>query len=300
MTAARASPPGAGLERPDDPDADALHRPAILRPRHGDHGGGGDAAPGRCRPVTGHDPSAARLRLGRRWNREPGTPRRRLTLRELPQGERALNPLLVMLLLLVLVAKPLVELGLLPRQTVGGMVLLTILAGLVGLAPAERRFRSLLMAGCIGAMGLLILAIGSADPRAQLPGILGAMLALSLLASAVLRQSLASGRITLRRIQGAIAAYLLIGLVFACAYDLVATFVPGAFAQNGQPLAARVLSGDFVFFSFVTLTSTGYGDMVPVHPVARTLAMLELLTGQLYLAVVIARLVSLEIADRGR
>ena len=115
----------------------------------------------------------------------------------------------------------------------------------------------------------------------------------------MLRQTLAPGRVTLRRIEGAIAAYLLIGLIFAGAYELVGALAPGAFLRNGAPMAAHALGGDFVFFSFVTLTTTGYGDMVPVHPVARSLALLEAITGQLFLAVVLARLVSLEIADRG-
>ena len=125
------------------------------------------------------------------------------------------------------------------------------------------------------------------------------MLSFGLLATAVLRHTLAPGRVTWLRIEGAIAAYLLTGLIFAGAYDLVAAVTPpGAFLQNGTPVSAAALSGDFVFFSFVTLTTTGYGDLVPAHPVARWLAILEAMTGQLYLAVVLARLVSLEISDR--
>ena len=52
---------------------------------------------------------------------------------------------------------------------------------------------------------------------------------------------------------------------------------------------------DWVYFSFVTLSTVGYGDITPVHPIARTLAMAEALAGQLYLAVLIARLVAMEV-----
>jgi hypothetical protein len=216
----------------------------------------------------------------------------------LPRGEHALHPLLVALLALVLVAKPMVDLGLLPHGAMAVAMLLTILAGLLGLAPQERPFRSLLVATGLAAMGLQGLALGVAGEETDLGATAGAMVNFTLLALAVLRQSLAPGRVTLRRIEGAVAAYLLIGLIFAGAFDLVAALAPGAFLANGQPMAARALGGDFTFFSFVTLTSTGYGDLVPAHRVARSLAILEAITGQLYLAIVLARLVSLEISDR--
>jgi hypothetical protein len=216
----------------------------------------------------------------------------------LPRGEHALHPLLLALLVLVLAAKPMVDLGLLPRGAMAVAMLLTIMAGLVGLAPQAQRLRSLLVVTGVAAMGLQGLALGVAGEETDLGATAGAMLNFALLAFAVLRQSLAPGRVTLRRIEGAIAAYLLIGLIFAGAYDLAAALAPGAFLQNGQPMAAQALGGDFTFFSFVTLTSTGYGDLVPIHPVARSLAILEAITGQLYLVIVLARLVSLEIADR--
>jgi hypothetical protein len=60
------------------------------------------------------------------------------------------------------------------------------------------------------------------------------------------------------------------------------------------------VASNFGYFSFVTLTSVGYGDIVPVHPYARSLANVETIIGQLYPATLLARLVTLEIADRGR
>jgi hypothetical protein len=60
------------------------------------------------------------------------------------------------------------------------------------------------------------------------------------------------------------------------------------------------VASNFGYFSFVTLTSVGYGDIVPVHPYARSLANVEAIVGQLYPATLLARLVTLEIADRRR
>jgi voltage-gated potassium channel Kch len=91
---------------------------------------------------------------------------------------------------------------------------------------------------------------------------------------------------------GAILLYLTIGLVFVALYTLVGAASPNAF--NGLTVTARVsLPSDLVYFSFTTLTTVGYGDIVPVHPVARSLSNLEAIVGQLYPATLLARLVSL-------
>ena len=106
------------------------------------------------------------------------------------------------------------------------------------------------------------------------------------------------GRINVHRILGACGTFLLMGLVFAQAYKLIALYVPHAFAIGGTPVDAAAMAYKFVYYSFITLTSTGYGDITPVHPYARSLATFEALSGQLYLAVLIARLVGLEMAWR--
>jgi len=96
--------------------------------------------------------------------------------------------------------------------------------------------------------------------------------------------------VTAQRVQGAVAAYLLLGLAWAAAYAFVAALAPGAFA-TARPESTH--SRSYLYFSFVTLTTLGYGDITPVHHAARSLAMLEALTGQLYPAILIARLVTL-------
>jgi hypothetical protein len=109
----------------------------------------------------------------------------------------------------------------------------------------------------------------------------------------VLVQAFRAGPINVHRIQGAVAAYLLLGLAWALAYETVALVATGAFSFAGPAEGER---GRFIYFSFVTLSTLGYGDVTPVHPVARSLAVAEALTGQLYPAILLGRLVSLATA----
>jgi Ion channel len=108
----------------------------------------------------------------------------------------------------------------------------------------------------------------------------------------LLAQVFRAGPVTRHRLEGAIAVYLLFGVGWAHAYHLTGLLHPGSF-NTPQGEIPSVL--DWVYFSFITLTTVGYGDIVPVRPIARTLAMGEALTGQLYLAVLVARLVAMEV-----
>ena len=108
----------------------------------------------------------------------------------------------------------------------------------------------------------------------------------------VARAVFGPGRITYHRIVGAILLYLTIGLVFVALYTMVGAHSPNAF--SGTTITARVsLPSDLVYFSFTTLTTLGYGDIMPVHPIARSLSNVEAIIGQVYPATLLARLVSL-------
>jgi len=106
-----------------------------------------------------------------------------------------------------------------------------------------------------------------------------------------LRFILHSPRVNSEVLCAAVATYLLLGLVWASAFALVARLDPGAF--SGVTETSRPLHGfSVIYFSLITLTTTGYGDIAPVSPPARLLAMLEAVTGTMYMAVLVARLVS--------
>jgi hypothetical protein len=117
----------------------------------------------------------------------------------------------------------------------------------------------------------------------------------------VLRYVLAVGEVTTDKIHGAIAAYILIGLLWASIYVFLDTVHPGSFAF-GAPGATikRLGPEDLLYFSFVTLTTTGYGDIAPVTAHARSLAILEQLAGTFYIAILIARLTGLYQGRRTR
>jgi hypothetical protein len=107
------------------------------------------------------------------------------------------------------------------------------------------------------------------------------------------------GRVTFHRVVGAVLLYLLIALVFVSLFTFVGHLVPDAF--SGLVLKDdRTIGANLIYFSFVTLTTIGYGDIVPIDPFARSLCNLESIIGQLYPATLLARLVSLEIEGRRR
>jgi len=121
---------------------------------------------------------------------------------------------------------------------------------------------------------------------------------LLLLLAIILVQTFRGGPITTHRIMGGVAAYLLLGVIWAEAYTLVEIVHPGSFHGS-----LNVADGPraWLYFSYITLATVGYGDVLPIHPVARSLATLEAVTGSLYLTILLARLVTLAtLKEEGR
>jgi hypothetical protein len=113
----------------------------------------------------------------------------------------------------------------------------------------------------------------------------------------VARAVFAPGKIPYHRIVGAVFLYLNIGLIFVALFGFEALLMPKAFTGLGSLQGTFAITGDLIYFSFVTLTTTGYGDIVPIHPYARSLTNVEAIIGQVYPATLLARLVTLQIAD---
>jgi hypothetical protein len=104
-------------------------------------------------------------------------------------------------------------------------------------------------------------------------------------------------RIDRNMLYGAVCVYLLIGLIWAILYKLVIEFWPPGF--TGLEVDGGTIDFDnLLYFSFVTLASLGYGDITPVAPLARTLAYFEVVTGQFYIAIMVAGLVSNYLEER--
>jgi hypothetical protein len=114
---------------------------------------------------------------------------------------------------------------------------------------------------------------------------------------ATLRHALRAGPVNAERIYAALSAYVLIGLTLGVVYWILEQNAPGSLALSS---ARPVTLERTLYFSFVTLATLGYGDIVPTSEATSWLAILEAMGGQMYLAVLVARLVSLYAAPQRR
>ena len=115
------------------------------------------------------------------------------------------------------------------------------------------------------------------------------IIAFSFVAYHILRYALRGGRVDAEKIAAAVCVYLLLGVIWQDVYVLVDITIPGSFNS------ALLTGQDFLYFSFITLSTLGFGDITPVIGPARALAFTEALIGQLYLTILVARLVGLYI-----
>ena len=123
---------------------------------------------------------------------------------------------------------------------------------------------------------------------------------MAILVVMTLKQTFLPGPVSVHRVMGGVAAYLLIGVTWAFAYKLLIEAIPDSIHFQ-TPLAAGVSTGEparLLYFSFETLTTVAYGDAYPVHRVARSLAIAEALIGQLYPVILIAALVGMALQER--
>jgi hypothetical protein len=164
-------------------------------------------------------------------------------------------------------------------------------SAVVALVSARAKHRTVRWAGRIAviAVGLQIAAVAS-----EKEGVLGASALLqvgllSVAAFAVLRAVLSEREVGFRTILGAVSVYLVLALQFAYVYVAIEKLQSSPFFAGNPQLA----NGDYVFFSITTLTTTGYGNLVPAGQPGKMLAGLEMFTGQLFVVTLIAGLVSL-------
>jgi hypothetical protein len=202
-----------------------------------------------------------------------------------------------LLALQLFVVSPLANLGIFGDRSFDSAFSLLLLWGAFALHPG--RLLRVVVGMCVG------LALGFRWATAWLPipwiapaGSLLAMVTLGGFAAIVLKRVFEPGPVTRHRIHGAVCAYLLFGLTWAAAYAFVAQVVPQPFSVATDAGHSEALAARFIYFSFVTLTTVGYGDITAVHPLARTLVTIEALIGQLYPAIIIGGLVSSALAHR--
>jgi hypothetical protein len=212
--------------------------------------------------------------------------------------ERSLTTLLVLLAINLFVLAPMIREGVGTTLMKDTFFSLLLLAGLLTMTGHKR-----LQIGFFLFIALTIIVhwarfafgtVGLSGWDAVL-----SMLSLCAFTMVVLWQVNRKGPVTGHRVRGAVAGYLLLGMSCAYAYSLIDTLIPGSFQMSAADLQSRQAQSDaFLYFSIVTLTTLGYGDITAVHPVARSVVMIEALLGQLYPAILIARLVTLQMETR--
>jgi Ion channel len=148
------------------------------------------------------------------------------------------------------------------------------------------RLRWVLLLGTVAVGTAILVASGRV-----VDGLAAAWLAVVLLCTVlvVLRRILSHQLVTLQTIFGALSAYLLIGFMFAALYTAVAKLDTAPFFTGGQPVTGATMQ----YFSFITLTTTGYGDFTAAEQGGRALAAMEALFGQIFLVTLVARLVAM-------
>jgi voltage-gated potassium channel Kch len=206
--------------------------------------------------------------------------------------EPGLSALLLLELLAIFVVRPLSELGVLSFRVSNVAVLLVLIAG-CAVVSRHRFALAAILASILAGWVTIYLREVLPSVETVCANLAAILVFLAVLTSVVGHAVFAPGRVTFHRVQGAIVIYLHLALIFSVLYLMVALFEPNAFKP---PINAveHLGTAQSIYFSFVALTSTGYGDIVPVQPFARSLANLEGLVGQLFPATLIARLVTLE------
>ena len=199
---------------------------------------------------------------------------------------------LLVALALLLIAAPFVEEIEGGELIVSGLFSLVLLAGVLAVA---HRKRVLVVALVLAIPAVAGRWINHFRPDLAPPAVflVGGLILISFVVAHLLRFVLRAPSVTVDVLCASISAYLMLGLMWTMAYWLVDQLTPGAFSfnTNAGPRSMNGFTG--LYFSFITLSTVGYGDITPVSRIARWLAAMEAMTGLLYVAVLIARLVSL-------
>lgn len=218
---------------------------------------------------------------------------------DLWEADLSLQFLLLFLIVMLFAVVPLTGLGVIEGE---GDLVAAIGFFLIGISGvfAVTRTRATRILGLLAMTAPIGLGFYNALVPGVQFGVLRASLALVALLSMAfltLQHVFRTGNITKARLQGAIAVYLLLAVAFGEAYWIIVQLRPESFHFPTPPVTHGVARANLFYFSLTTLTTLGYGDILPVGPVARSLATLEGLIGQLYPAVLIGRLVSLQITN---
>jgi hypothetical protein len=216
-------------------------------------------------------------------------------------SDRSLDILLWLLCITIFLVIPVLGLGPLPgweHETLTGFFSLVMISAVLS-AWGEKRARRLILAVLVLPLILLWLELVYKAPLFTMISGSVRLVMVAVFAAVLLGRVLAEGPVTAARLKGAIAVYLLIGVIWEEAYRVVSIAAPGALSVSAHDVNSVKYTAELLYFSFSTLTTMGYGDIVPINPIARSLANAEAITGQMYVVLLIGRLLSLHLAEEG-
>jgi hypothetical protein len=220
-----------------------------------------------------------------------------MQMSEFWSGDIGLTLVTITLVILIFVIFPLQQAGITGHVALDLVMVTLMISG--ALVVKQRR---ILTAGVIA---LVILAVGVLFMSRLYPTLFMRQLSSALTifvmliyVRIVLLVMFREGHVTWSRIQGGVCAYLMLGLAWSAAYSLVEQVHSGAFHFVSAPTNVDDLASKLIYFSFATLTTVGYGDILPVAPYARSLASAEAIVGQLFPAILIGALVAMAMSPK--
>jgi len=216
--------------------------------------------------------------------------------------DASLLVLLIAVFALLFVLYPVFEPHSISRQIIDLLTLVVLVSGAYTVSD-RRGLMPLCAALAVSTFALKLVLYAKPEQSILMVRLASMMLFLGVVTGAVLYKVLRKGRVTAHRVAGAVAVYLMLGMLWALAYSLLFMHDPGSFdlgqalPMTGDPVEIQTeATSRLIYFSFVTMTTLGYGDVTPTSAAAGNLAILQALTGQLYLAVILARIVALVVA----
>ena len=172
----------------------------------------------------------------------------------------------------------------------------TLIFGIWSIAPQRIWFRVGFILISVGAINILLHAI-FAHEWALYVNLVVALLFYLFTTMLAFEAMFTGEQIDLNMIMGSVCVYILVGITWSILYFFESVIHPGAF--NGIVVeVGKQRFSDLLYYSYVTLSTLGYGDITPVTPIARTLAFLEALFGQFYIAILVASFVGMHISVR--
>jgi voltage-gated potassium channel len=207
--------------------------------------------------------------------------------------------------LALLVSQPLFSTHTLAQILTTATMALVLLAALYAFSSMRTYFVVALIL-IVPALGTRLALVFTPSTTLEMIGALSSCMFLAVTVVALVTRLFNVRTVTVETISAAICAYLLMGIAWAYAFAALELRTPGAFSttlfQKGVGYGAPLLASlhTFLYYSFVCLTTTGFGDITPMSEGARSLSVMEAVFGQLYVAILIARLVSLEVAQSMR